>query len=1057
VKVDENGNKVWDKTFGGSNSDEVFWILAAPGGGYVVAGGSLSGADGDKTEASQGDSDYWLVKVDENGNKVWDKRFGGTGSDYAPCVVAVPGGGYVVAGHSNSGANGDKTEASQGGFDYWLVKVDENGNKVWDKRFGGNNSDWPRTIIGVLGGGYVVAGWSESGAFGDKSQPSQGFRDFWLVKVDENGVKVWDRRFGGSDLEQAFSITAAPGGGYIVAGDSQSGVGGDKTQPSQGFTDFWVVKFTDCVGGPPVFGLQSSAGIMVCPGTAVTLSAVSDSVYTYTWQPGNVTGTSLALTPTQTTVFTVTAQSAGGCSASQTLAVQVVQPGLQTVNLAMNFGDTLTLDAGAGLAHQWLPTGETTQTIQITEPGTYFVSVDYGACGQQIRYVVDTAGISAGVSGRVYYDLNENGQFDSGEPPIANRPVFLLKPNGQWVSTTNTDSTGFYWAPWPAVGTYRVKVQPISSLSPNTQPNLQGEYTETITTVAEVRTDRDFGFKPYQDVSVFITPVDFFRPGFDYRVQVQYCNHSSIEVYSGDITVALDSILNYSGSVVFPYDALQPGECRMFEITGTVPSTAVLGTPLAGSATITPLADDQPDNNTDDFARGIGGAYDPNDKTAFIEARTSGDYALEGETIEYLVRFQNTGTDTAFTVVVRDTLDHETLDLTTIELIATSHPATFKLRGQGIASWQFDNILLPDSNTNEPLSHGFIRFRVKTQTGLGCDAVTSNRVSIYFDFNAPVITNDAITTINPTPVAAITSSGTTLSPNNPQVELTGTGTPDATGVSYLWNTGATTPDLTVTAPGTYTLTTTGIVGCSSTASFTVEQKQNTLAVSTQSTAAACAASATGSASVSVSGGTPPYAYEWSNGAAVEVATGLGAGTYSIQVTDSEGFTRTASVTVTAPPVLQASISASDASSCAAADGQVTIGASGGVAPYGFVWNTGSTDESLTNVSAGVYSVTITDANGCTLQRTAEVKCATSRTEALESGFTLSPNPTTGRFVVRFAQPTTGPVRVYDAVGKLLHTHQATHTTELPLDLSTQPTGVYVVQALGQTAKVVLTR
>jgi hypothetical protein len=86
-----------------------------------------------------------------------------------------------------------------------------------------------------------------------------------------------------------------------------------------------------------------------------------------------------------------------------------------------------------------------------------------------------------------------------------------------------------------------------------------------------------------------------------------------------------------------------------------------------------------------------------------------------------------------------------------------------------------------------------------------------------------------------------------------------------------------------------------------------------------------------------------------------------------------------------------------------------------------------------------------------------VKCATSRTEALESGFTLSPNPTTGRFVVRFAQPTTGPVRVYDAVGKLLHTHQATHTTELPLDLSTQPTGVYVVQALGQTAKVVLTR
>jgi hypothetical protein len=915
VKIDENGNKIWDTRFGGTNWDYATSIIRVSGGCYVVAGRSVSGMGGDKSQSSRGDYDYWLIKINENGNKLWDQTFGGSDNDQATALVAAPTGGCVVAGYSNSGATWNKSQPSQGHFDYWLVKVDDNGTKVWDQRFGSTTGDYARAILAAPGGGYVVAGESESSTSADKTEPSRGSYDYWLVKIDENGNKLWDQTFGGSEADQPYALVSTPAGGsYIVAGWSESGSGADKTQASQGDHDYWVVKFNDCTSALPVFQLQSSGGVGVCPNTPVTLSAVSDSVYTYTWQPGNFTGSSLNLIPTQTTVYTVVAQAAGGCPLYQTIQVIVAQPEMITVDLALHFGDTLTLDAGPGLEYRWVATGQNTRKIQITEPGTYFVSVDYGDCAQRIRYVVDTLEVVSGVSGKAYFDLNQNGQFDGEEPLIANRMVYLLEPSGNWAGITSTDSTGFYWIPWPAAGSYRVKVQQISSASPSIQPNPQGEYTETIASVAETRTERNFGFKPYRDVAVTLFPVGFFRPGFDYRVRVQYCNIGTLPIASGTITVALDSLLEYTGQTVFSYTDLQPGECRSFDLTGIVPvdTQTQLGATVRGSATITPLNDDQPENNTDTFVGVIQGAYDPNDKTAFIEARTSGDYALEGETIEYRIRFQNTGTDTAFSVVVRDTLDHTKLDLTTLELIATSHPARFTLRGAGIAVWQFPNILLPDSNTNEPLSHGFIRFRVKTRTQLGCDATTANRVSIYFDFNDPVLTNDATTHINPTPELQI------LVPEHTATTATFRAEVLTFGQNLTWDFG---PDATP-----------------------------------------------------------------------QTATGAG--------------------------------------------------------PHGVVFAT----EGSKTVRLSANSIP-TCAN--TVEKT--FTPGTSRAAETENRFTLSPNPTTGQLYLTFPQPVSGTLRVLDALGKVVLTQPLTQATTATFDLTGQPAGVYVVQALGQTAKVVLTR
>ena len=165
---------LWDKTLGGNASDRLRDLIPTANGGYVLVGSSLSDASGDKSENSKGSSDYWIVKVDENGNKLWDKTLGGNSNDVVYVVLPAPDGGYFLAGESRSNASGDKSRNSKGETDYWIIKVDENGNKLWDKTLGGNNEDWLRGAISTSDGGYLLTGLSMSNASSDKSENSKG-------------------------------------------------------------------------------------------------------------------------------------------------------------------------------------------------------------------------------------------------------------------------------------------------------------------------------------------------------------------------------------------------------------------------------------------------------------------------------------------------------------------------------------------------------------------------------------------------------------------------------------------------------------------------------------------------------------------------------------------------------------------------------------------------------------------------------------------------------------------------------------------------------------------
>lgn len=145
--------------------------------------------------------------------------------------------------------------------------------------------------------------------------------------------------------------------------------------------------------------------------------------------------------------------------------------------------------------------------------------------------------------------------------------------------------------------------------------------------------------------------------------------------------------------------------------------------------------------------REVRGAFDPNDKTGLPKGYDNQHFIQKGNDIEYMIRFQNTGTDTAFTVIVRDTLPYNQLDPTTVKVGASSHPFLWQIMDKGVLEFRFDNIMLPDSFTNKLGSNGFVKFRISQKANLAEGTKIENRAGIYFDFNAPVITNRTLHTI----------------------------------------------------------------------------------------------------------------------------------------------------------------------------------------------------------------------------------------------------------------------------------------------------------------------
>jgi hypothetical protein len=244
----------WEKCLGGSGLDFGYCIANTSDGGFIVAGSTTS-KDGDVSgthNPSTGKADMWIVKLSNVGAIEWEKTFGGLNDDVAHCIIQTKDSGYAIAGWTKS-TDGDVTGLHDTNYDFWVVKINSTGKLEWEKTFGGSRNDLAYSIVETSDSGFVVAGGTSS-LDGDVKgyhvdSTNIYVQDIWIVKLDKEGILEWQKTYGGTSQEVAFSIVQTFDKGYIVAGYTES-IDGDVTglhaiPPHYFGVDFWILRLND--------------------------------------------------------------------------------------------------------------------------------------------------------------------------------------------------------------------------------------------------------------------------------------------------------------------------------------------------------------------------------------------------------------------------------------------------------------------------------------------------------------------------------------------------------------------------------------------------------------------------------------------------------------------------------------------------------------------------------------------------------------------------------------------------------------------------------------------
>lgn len=730
VKTDGTGAIQWQKSLGGTGVDEAHDVKQTFDGGFIVAGFSRSN-NGDVTghHGTASISDVWIVKLDAGGNLQWQKSLGGTSWDEAISIEQTADSGYIVGGYTVSN-NGD-VSGNNGDYDYWVVKLDAGGNLQWQKCLGGSSTDYGNSLKTTDDGGYIIAGYSYSND--SNVTGNHGQDDYWVAKLDSVGTLQWQKSLGGSLHDQANDVIQTIDGGYMVAGKSES-TNGDVTGNHYYF-DYWVAKL-DTAG--TLQWQKSLGGSSIDEGRSIFQS--NDGGYIVagnSWSNNaNVSGHH------------------GSTSQWDSWIVKLDTAGI--IEWQQSYGGTNADRANA--------------IVQTTDGGYIFCgdsqSDDYDVSGNHggwDYWIVKITNEYNSITGKLFVDLNSNSIQDAGENFITNKKITEINTNQFSFSNQN--------------GKYNVAVFDTGSFS--VSPDVMSYYnavpanhTAAFTTLYQTDSLNDFALQPagvFNDLCISLTPITPFRAGSVASFMINYSNYGTTSI-SGDVIFFPDNYFTYisssqtpvsvtTDSVIWNTGTLAPYQSGNIVVTIFINNVAIM-VPVSSSVQINPLINDaNPTCNFDTSSFVTTGSYDPNDITVDQDTLTTTQLSTS-PLLEYTVRFQNTGNDTAFIVKVLNPIDISKLELSTFEFLNTSHPVNINwINHNSTMEFRFDNILLPDSNINEPLSHGFLSYRIKPKTTLAAGDSINNFVGIYFDFNAPVYTNTATTKIVlPTSTNTIQSS-----------------------------------------------------------------------------------------------------------------------------------------------------------------------------------------------------------------------------------------------------------------------------------------------------------
>lgn len=243
LKFNEENEIQWNKTYGGTEDDKGQDIIQTTDGGYAIIGSSLS--NNEDVSGNNGQNDYWLAKLDATGNISWQKSFGFQGSDFGVSVIQTNDSGYFVTGildvtASNGEGNTSKSNNKHAGGDYWAIKLDASGTIEWSKFYGGLFTDTPESVVQTNDNGFIIVGGSDS--MDTDISNNIGSYDFWVIKVSSTGAIVWEKSFGGDEIDQAWSIVKSGDGNFLIAGDTRSN--DVNVSNNIGAADLWLIKIS---------------------------------------------------------------------------------------------------------------------------------------------------------------------------------------------------------------------------------------------------------------------------------------------------------------------------------------------------------------------------------------------------------------------------------------------------------------------------------------------------------------------------------------------------------------------------------------------------------------------------------------------------------------------------------------------------------------------------------------------------------------------------------------------------------------------------------------------
>lgn len=535
----------------------------------------------------------------------------------------------------------------------------------------------------------------------------------------------------------------APGSYQVTVTDA---TGCDKvgyvfvTQLPNGLNATVSVTPETCVQG------NGAASISVSGGTAP---------YTYLWSNGATTSSVTGLSYGH---YTVTATDINGCPKVKhvyvgrtdplTLSMTAVQP-----NCAANGSLQVNVTGGTGPYTYLWNTGATTASITGLNAGYYYVSVtDANGCADYTWHQLQLApNCYATISGQMVADLNADCAFNGTDFGVSGE---VIQIGSLWATTNSLGNYSRTVLP----GSYTISQGSLPTYYAQMCPAAMGSISLPSVMAGGTYSGNNF----YDTIPANINDLRVWyyataaRTTSPQTVTIYFENAGSTTLnatvnFTHDVLMTLLSGgWNMSGynlgtrTLTYNLGPLAPGQAGTRTCTFTIPTNTPVGTAYAHNAEILPISGDQaPGDNVYGYPSQTVGSYDPNQKSVQPGGLLDPDV---DSLLYYTIEFQNTGNDTAFTVAIRDTLDAN-LDALSLEVLGASHSYTWDMEHPGYVTFTFDHILLPDSFINEPASHGWIAYRIRLKDNLPLGSQIHNRAAIYFDYNAPIITNTTVSTL----------------------------------------------------------------------------------------------------------------------------------------------------------------------------------------------------------------------------------------------------------------------------------------------------------------------